>query len=740
MASFGESFVDAFAAGRQMRRQSEEDKKAERLRRELADAVKPGDVIGPRGAAAAYDAARFSTDAGVGIGNRPLADFQGAQPDAALSPPAQPPAPPAQGMRLAAQLAPEMAGRAGIVRPTGLAGGHPAPSPAPGMAAAAALPVAPLGSVAPPPDTVALPDPEKLVFYRDPLTGKGMAVEAGRERRATPADAATSMAAVYMANGDAAKAMALMGEAYDLRSKDFEAQQRTMRQAIISATTRYGGFTPQALTAIARSYNDQVDDGVTLLPSTGPDGKVAMGLSMGGSTPELWVDPATGGVSKQPVYADGAAIGSYINTLVSGDWGAFQANVQQFQMAKEAAARQSRQIDVQDRQVDVAERRAAMDERQWNEGAERRAADTDYVRANTGQAMASADRLAAQSAYEFGTDYNPALGARQPAVGQVIASALKDIPGVVITRAGVDTRRLPLSAPNTYHDQGAAVDFTLAPGAQRQAVEAAIKGKLGAGYEVVYHPQNNSFHVEPSPQWSGPGGAAATPARQFRSPAERDKAVTAAWADINRQLTAQQAAGMPPQELKALELSLKARYQEQTGANFGVPSPTALASGGAGGMAPSYVTDLRTKGTVPGVIEAALAKYPQMADDIAKLAGPEAIRAYRQRTASPPPAITRVPGGPAVRDTSLTGALGRAMDSAGRREGVATAQAAERWAREYGPRWVNMYRQATAPNGRPMTAGEMKELVRLYRSNDAFKRAVPPDMRKFLDRQIAAQQ
>ena len=91
-----------------------------------------------------------------------------------------------------------------------------------------------------------------------------------------------------------------------------------------------------------------------------------------------------------------------------------------------------------------------------------------------------------------------------------------------------------------------------------------------------------------------------TGGRQFRSPADRDKAVSSAWDEINRQLTAQQAAGMAPQDLKALELSLKARYQEQTGVSFGVPSPTALASGGAGGMAPSYVADLRAKGAMPG--------------------------------------------------------------------------------------------------------------------------------------------
>jgi hypothetical protein len=256
--------------------------------------------------------------------------------------------------------------------------------------------VAPLGQgMGAPADTVALPDPEKLVFYRDPLTGKGMAVERGRERKATPADAATSMAAVYMANGDGAKALDLMREAYDLRSKDFEQQQRTMRQAIISATTRYGGFTPQALTAIAKAYNDLVDDGVTLIPSVGPDGKVAMGLSMGGSTPDLWVDPATGAVSKQPVYADGAAIGSYINTLVSGDWGAFQANVQQFQMAKEAAARAERQVDLQGRQVVVAERRAAFDEQQWRDQGDQRRANVDQTEAGTRQ-------LDAQTSYEFG--------------------------------------------------------------------------------------------------------------------------------------------------------------------------------------------------------------------------------------------------------------------------------------------------------------------------------------------------
>lgn len=765
MASFGESFVDAFAAGRQMRRDREADDRAEKLRKELADAVKPGDVIGPRGTAAAYDAARFSTDAGVDIGNRPMADFQGAQPAAALAPAPQamPPIAPAPGMRAAAQLTPELAGQAGIVRPTALAGGPPQPAPvAPsrGMASAAALPVAPLGQgMGAPADTVALPDPEKLVFYRDPLTGKGMAVEAGRERRATPADAATSMAAVYMANGDAAKAMALMGEAYDLRSKDFEAQQRTMRQAIISATTRYGGFTPQALTAIAKSYNDQVDDGVTLLPSVGEGGKVAMGLSMGGSTPDLWVDPATGGVSKQPVYADGASIGSYINTLVSGDWGAFQANVQQFQMAKEAAARAERQVDIQGRSVDVAERRAALDERQWNEQAPLRTATVGATLAGIDQTEASTRRLDAQTSYEFGDSLpvrtnnggaikDGAFARAQPgytgssggfatfsspeagAAAQVkllrdgyLARGINTVQGIVGRYAPVGPENSAESVANytSYVARRAGVDPTQPiPESKLPAVAAAMR-------------EFESGNTASAP-------AAMTGGRQFRSPADRDKAVSSAWTEINRQLTAQQAAGMAPQDLKALELSLKARYQEQTGVSFGVPSPTALASGRALGLAPSYVADLRTKGSTPGVIEAAFAKYPQMADEITKLAGPDAMRAYRQRVASPPPAVTRAAGGPAVRDTTVTGALGRAMYNAGKRSGEAQAKADLTSAKKYAPPLIARYREARRNGGQPLTTGQVTEMMYWFRRNPAFRSMLPADMRTFLDRQIAAQQ
>jgi len=747
MASFGESFVDAFAAGTQLRRQREEDARKRKLEAALAAAVKPGDIIGPKGRAPTYDATRFSTDAGVSIGDRPLADFQGAQPAAALAPAPQamPPIAPAPGMRAAAQLTPELAGQAGIVRPTALAGGPPQPAPvAPsrGMASVAALPVAPLGQgMGVPADTVALPDPSKMVFYRDPTTGKGMAVEKGRERVATDADAAISAASIYMANGDVQTASKMMREAYALREASFKDEQITLQRALISAGVQNGGMTPAAIAQFAEVYNDKVEDGVKLTPSVGPDGGLALGVgSDNADTPMLWVNPTDGSMSRTPVYVTGAQAGAYLQTLITGNYADYQANIVQAQTAAATAARLDKQLANDTRRVDAAVKAADLDEAHWNELRSTRMAALDGTEAQTEYTRANTRRTDAQSVYEFGADYNPGLGARQPAVGQAIASVLKDIPGVVITRSGIDARRLPLSAPNTYHDQGAAVDFTLAPGADRRATEAAIKSRMGAGYEIIYHPENNSFHVEPSPQWRGPGGETAPTTRQFRSPADRDKAVSSAWTEINRQLTAQQAAGMAPQDLKALELSLRARYQEQTGVSFDVPSRTALASGRALGLAPSYVADLRTKGSTPGVIEAAFAKYPQMADEIAKLAGPDAVRAYRQRVASPPPAVTRAAGGPAVRDTTITGALGRAMYNAGTRSGEAQAKADLTSAKKYAPPLIARYREARRNGGQPLTTGQVAEMMYWFRRNPAFRSMLPADMRTFLDRQIAAQQ
>ena len=781
MASFGESFVDAYLAGKQMKRQREEDARKRKLEEELATVVRPGDIIGARGSAPAYDAEKFSTDAGVSIGDRPLSDFQppasmanAALPAAGLAAPAAPSAQ-ARAMRPAglspmSQLPPALAGEAGIVRPTVLAGGPPVGGMPVGGMPVGGMPVAPLGHSAGaqpmpmpmdrplPAAAASLPDPEKLVFYRDPTTGKGMAVEKGRERVATDADAAISAAAVYMANGDAQTATKMMRDAYALREASFKDEQITLQRALISAGVQNGGMTPAAITQFAAVYNDKIEDGVKLTPSVGPDGKLALGVgSENADTPMLWVNPVDGSMSRTPVYVTGAQAGSYLQTLITGNYAAYQADIVQAQTAAAATSLAERKLANDTAQVALEGRRVALGERQYEEGAPLRAANVALTRANIGQNEAATESTRAQTAYNYGDS----LPVRTNNGGAIKDGAFaRGQPGYTGSSGGFATFATP--------EAGAAAQIKL-----------LRDGYLARGFNTVQAivgryapigPENSAESVanytsyvarragvdptQPIPESKLPAVAAAmrefesgntgpapgaSASRQFRSPADRDKAVSAAWTEINRQLTAQQAAGTSPQDLKALELSLKARYQEQLGVNFGVPPLTALASGGAGGMAPSYVADLRAKGSVPGVIEAAVAKYPQMADDIAKLAGPDAIRAYRQRVASPPPAVSRSQGGPAVRDTTLTGALGRALYGAGRRSGDAQAQADARWARDYGPRWVEMYRRAATPGGKPMSTGEMKELSRLYRSNDAFKRSVPADMRAFMDRQIAAQ-
>lgn len=388
MASFGESFVDAYLAGKQMHRQDEEDRRKKKLEADLAAAVRPGDVIGPKGRAPSYDASRFSTDQGVDISNRALSDFQ-PTPPAPPPPTALPPSPPAgaTSMSPAAQLPAHLAGGVGMVRPTGLAGGPPAPQAAP-QPAPAAMPTQPLGQLSPSPGTFSrdpslLPDPSKMVFYRDPTTGKGMAVEKGQERAATDADAAISAASIYMAHGDPTKATGLMREAYALREASFKDEQITLKRALISAGVQHGGMTPEAIAQFADVYNDKVHDGVRLTPSVGPDGKIALGLgSDSAATPMLWVNPADGSMSKTPVYSTGGEIGSYLNTLITGDYAGYQANVVQLQTAAAAAARA-------ERITKATEDSAALQREQFDAGAPKRTADVDYTRANTRQTDAA---------------------------------------------------------------------------------------------------------------------------------------------------------------------------------------------------------------------------------------------------------------------------------------------------------------------------------------------------------------
>lgn len=103
-----------------------------------------------------------------------------------------------------------------------------------------------------------------------------------------------------------------------------------------------------------------------------------------------------------------------------------------------------------------------------------------------------------------------AASPRSPEVGKFIYNQLQGLPGVRLGNPGprseAEIAALPLSAKDTYHRQGAALDFT-APGQDPKAVIAAAKARVGPGYEVIYHPENGSFHVEPGPDWRGAGPA-----------------------------------------------------------------------------------------------------------------------------------------------------------------------------------------------------------------------------------------
>jgi hypothetical protein len=138
--------------------------------------------------------------------------------------------------------------------------------------------------------------------------------------------------------------------------------------------------------------------------------------------------------------------------------------------------------------------------------------------------------------------------ARSPEVGQYIKGQLADIPGLRLgsadPRSESEIASLPLSAPNTYHRQGAALDFT-APGQNPDEVIAAVRARMGAGYDVIYHPENGSFHVEPGPQWSPPGGSdgarvisrgGAKPVAVFRPATPEEKAAYGIPADQAAQI------------------------------------------------------------------------------------------------------------------------------------------------------------------------------------------------------------
>jgi hypothetical protein len=100
---------------------------------------------------------------------------------------------------------------------------------------------------------------------------------------------------------------------------------------------------------------------------------------------------------------------------------------------------------------------------------------------------------------------------RSPEVGQYIMGRLQGIPGLKLgsasPRSEAEIAGLPLSARDTYHRQGAALDLT-APGMKPDAVIALVRERVGPGYDVIYHPENDSYHVEPGPNWSPSGGPA----------------------------------------------------------------------------------------------------------------------------------------------------------------------------------------------------------------------------------------
>jgi hypothetical protein len=101
------------------------------------------------------------------------------------------------------------------------------------------------------------------------------------------------------------------------------------------------------------------------------------------------------------------------------------------------------------------------------------------------------------------------MTARSPQVGQYILGQLQSIPGLKLgsaaPRSEAEIASLPLSARDTFHREGAALDFT-APGGNPPEVIATVRARMGPGYDVIYHPENNSYHVEPGPNWQSPGG------------------------------------------------------------------------------------------------------------------------------------------------------------------------------------------------------------------------------------------
>jgi hypothetical protein len=177
-------------------------------------------------------------------------------------------------------------------------------------------------------------------------------------------------------------------------------------------------------------------------------------------------------------------------------------------------------------------------------------------------------------------NFGPPMVARSPEVGQYIKGQLADIPGLRLgsaePRSESEIASLPLSAPNTYHRQGAALDFT-APGQNPDEVIAAVRGRMGAGYDVIYHPENGSFHVEPGPQWSPPSGSdvgprsqtvsQATPKPGFRPATAQEKAAYGIPADQAAQISPDGRVDIVGERLKPVPIPV---VQALTGNNSGL--------------------------------------------------------------------------------------------------------------------------------------------------------------------------
>jgi hypothetical protein len=209
------------------------------------------------------------------------------------------------------------------------------------------------------------------------------------------------------------------------------------------------------------------------------------------------------------------------------------------------------------------------------------------MRAEGGQLIASAPykpevmtRSPGEAIDVIDPNFGPPVVARSPEVGQYIKGQLADIPGLRLgsaePRSESEIASLPLSAPNTYHRQGAALDFT-APGQNPDEVIAAVRGRMGAGYDVIYHPENGSFHVEPGPQWSPPSGSdvgprsqtvsQATPKPGFRPATAQEKAAYGIPADQAAQISPDGRVDIVGERLKPVPIPV---VQALTGNNSGL--------------------------------------------------------------------------------------------------------------------------------------------------------------------------